>query len=188
MKILEIMVLKIITATGRVGLTALIWCMSDVLTDRHQTKNLMLNHIFVPLCLQFSSVQCLSCGWQFTLSCPCGPQHARLPCPSPTPGTYSNSCPLSRWCHPPISSSVVPFSSCLQSFPTSGSFPMTQFFTSGGQIIGVSASASVLPMNFQGWFSLRLTGWFSLQSKGLSKVFSNTTVQKHQFLDTQLSL
>ena len=119
---------------------------------------------------------------------PHGLQHARLPCPSPTPGACSNSCPWSRWCHPTISSCVVPFSSCLQSFPTSGSFPMSQFFTSGGQSIGVSASASVLPMNIQDWFPLGLTGWISLQSKGLSRVFSNTTVQKHQFFCAQLSL
>ena len=106
-----------------------------------------------------------------------GLQHARLPCPSPTPGVHSNSCALSRWCHPTISSSVVPFSSNLQSFPASGSFPMSQFFASGGQRIGVSASASVLPMNIQDWFPLGWTGWISLQSKGLSRVFSNTTVQ-----------
>ena len=117
-----------------------------------------------------------------------GPQHARPPCPSPTPGVYSNSYPLSWWWHPTISSSVVPFSSRLQSFPALGSFPMSQFFASGGQIIGVSASASVLPMNIQDWFPLGWTGWISLQSKGLSRVFSNTTVQKHQFFATQLSL
>ena len=111
-------------------------------------------------------------------------QHGRPPCPSPTPGVYSNSCPLSQWCHPTISSSVVPFSSCLQSFPASGLFHC-QFFTSGGQSIG--ASASVLPMNIQDWFPLGLSGWISLQSKGLSRVFSNTTVQKHQFFSTQLS-
>ena len=119
---------------------------------------------------------------------PHGLQHARPPCPSPTLGAYSNSCPSRRWCHPTISSSVVPFSSCLQSFPASGSFQMSQFFTSGGQSIGVSASTLVLPMNIQGWFPLGLTGWISLQSKGLSRVFSNITVQKHQFLSTQLSL
>ena len=119
---------------------------------------------------------------------PHGLQHARLPCPSPTPGTYSNSCPLSWWCHPTISSSVVPFSSCLQYFPGSGSFQMSQFFTSGGQSIGVSASASVLPMNIQDWSPLGCTGWISLQSKGLPRVFSNTTVQKHQFFGAQLSL
>ena len=100
---------------------------------------------------------------------PHGLQHIRPPCPSPTPGAYSNSCPLHRWCHPTISSSLVPFSSCLQSFPASGSFPMSQFFASGGQRIGVSASASVLAMNIQDWFSLGLTGWISFQSKGLSK-------------------
>ena len=108
-------------------------------------------------------------------------KHTRLPCPSPTPRTYSNSWPLSRWCHPTISSSVVPFSSHLQSFPVSESLAMSQFFPSGGQSIGVSASASVLPMNSQNWFPLGLTGLISLLSKGLSRVFSNTTVQKHQF-------
>ena len=105
-----------------------------------------------------------------------------------TPGAYSNSCPLSWWSHPTISSSVIPFSSCLQSFPASGSFPMCQFFESGGQSIEVSASTSVLPMNIQGWFPLGWNGWISLLSKGLSKVFSNTTVQKHQFFGAQLSL
>ena len=105
------------------------------------------------------------------------PQHARPPCPSPAPRVYQNSCPLSRWCHPTISSSVVPFSSCPQSFPASGSFPMSQFFASGGQSIGLSASASVLPMNTQDWSPLGWTGWSSLQSKGLSRIFSNTTVQ-----------
>ena len=120
---------------------------------------------------------------------PRGPQHARPPCPSPTPGVYSNSCALSQWCHPTISSSVLPFSSHLQSFPASGFLQMSQFFTSGGQSIGVSASASVAPMNISfDWFPLGWTGWISLQSKGLSKVFSNTTVQKHQFFGTQLSL
>ena len=112
-------------------------------------------------------------------------QHARPPCPSPTPGVYLNSCPLSRWCHPAISSSVIPFSSCPQSLPASGSFPMSQLFAWCGQSIGVSASASVLPMNIQDWSPLGWTGWISLQSKGLSSVFSNTTVQKHQFLSTQ---
>ena len=114
-------------------------------------------------------------------------QHGRPPCPSPTPGVYSNSCPWSQWCHPIILSSVIPFSSCLQFFPTSRSFQMSQFFTSGGQSIGVSASASVLPMNIQDWFPLGWTGWISLQSKRLSRVFSNTTVQKHQFFGAQLS-
>ena len=108
---------------------------------------------------------------------PHGLQHARPLCPSPTPGAYSNSCPSSQWCHPIISSSVIPFSSCLQSFPASGSFPMSQFFTSGGQSIGVSASASVPPVNIQDWFPLGWTAWISLQFKGLLRVFSNTTVQ-----------
>ena len=112
-------------------------------------------------------------------------QHTRPPCPSPTPGVYSDSCPSSRWCHPTISSSVSPFSSC-QSLPASGSFPMSQLSEWGGQSIGVSALASVLPTNTQEW-SLGWTGWISLQSKGLSRVFSNTTVQKHQFFSAQLS-
>jgi len=116
------------------------------------------------------------------------PQHARPPCPSPTPRVYPNSCPLSRWCHPTVSSSVVPFSSCPQSFPASGSFQMSQLFTSGGHSIGFSASTSVLPMNTQDSSPLRWTGWISLQSKGLSRVFSNTIVQKHQFFGAQLSL
>ena len=119
---------------------------------------------------------------------PHGHHHARLPCPSRTPGAYSNSCPLSHWCHPNISSFVSPFSSRLQSFPASGSFPVSQFFASGGQSIGVSVSASILPMNIQDWFPLRWTDWISLHSKGLSRVFSNTTVQKHQFFSTQVSL
>ena len=140
--------------------------------------------------------QTYTCGHSFQFNCsvmfdslqPHGPQHTRPPRPSPTPGVYSNSCPLSQWCHPTMSSSVIPFSSCPQSFPTSGSFQMSQLFTSGGQSIGVSALTSVLPMNTQDWFPLEWTGWISLQSKGLSRVFSNTTVQKHQFFGTQLSL
>ena len=135
----------------------------------------------------FSSVQ-FSC---LVMSDSLGPhelQHARPPCPSPTPGVDSNSCPLSWWCHPAISSSIIPFSSsCLQSFPASESFPVSQFFTCCGQSIGVWASASVLPMNIQDWFPLGWTGWISLLSKGLSSVFSNITVQKHQFFGTQLS-
>ena len=114
-------------------------------------------------------------------------QHARPPCPAPTPGVYSNSCLSSWWCHPAISSSVVPFSSCPQSFPASGSFPMSQLFPWGGQSTGVSASASVLPMNTQDWSPSGWTGWISLQSKGLSRVFSNTAVQKPQFFGAQLS-
>ena len=120
-------------------------------------------------------------------------QHDRLPCSSPAPGAYSDSCPSHQWCHPVISSCVVPFSSRLQSFPALGSSPVSWFFSSGGQSIGVSASASAsasafLPVNIQDWFPLGLTGWISLQSKGLSRVFSNITVQKHQFFGTQLSL
>ena len=118
---------------------------------------------------------------------PHGPQHTRLPCPSPTPRTCSNSCPLSQWCHPTTSSSVIPFS-CPQSFPASGSLPMSHLFTSGDQSIGAPASASVLPMNIQDWFPLGLTDLISLQSKGLSRIFSNTTVQKHHFFSAQLSL
>ena len=115
-------------------------------------------------------------------------QHTRPPCPSPTPRVHPNPCPLSRWCYPTILSSVVPFSSYLQSFPASVSFPMSQLFTSGDQSIGVSASTSVLPMNTQDWSPLGWTGWISLQSKGLSRVFSNTIIQKHQFFSTQFSL
>ena len=122
---------------------------------------------------------------------PCDPMDfstPRPPCPSPTPRVYPNSCPLSQWCQPTISSSVVPFSSCLQSSQVSGSFPMSQFFTSGGQSIGVLASASVLPMNIWNRFPLGQIGWISMQTKVFSRVFSNTTVQKHQFFGTQLSL
>ena len=131
---------------------------------------------------QSSSVQSLSHVLFLWLH---GLQHSRLPCPSPTPGVYSNSCPSSHWCHPTISSSVIPVSSCLQSFPASGSFLMSQFFASDSQSIG--ASASILPMNIQDWFPLGLTGLISVQSKGLSRVFSNPTVQKHQFFGAQLS-
>ena len=116
------------------------------------------------------------------------PQHTRPPCPSPNPRVHPNSCPLSWWCHPIISSSVVLFSSCPQFLPASGSFPMSQFFASGGQSTGISASTSVLPMNTHDWSPWGWTSWISLQSKGLSRVFSNTTVQKHQFFGAQLSL
>ena len=131
--------------------------------------------------VQFSSVtqSCLT-------FCDCRLQHARSPCPSPTPRVYSNPCPSSWWCHPTISSSVIPFSSCPQSFLASGSFPMSQLFAWGGRCTGVSAPASVLPMNTQDWSPLGWTGWISLQSKRLSRVFSNTTVQKHQFFGPQL--
>ena len=114
-------------------------------------------------------------------------QHTRPPCPSQTPRVYSNPCPLSQWCHPAISSSVVPFSSCPQALPASGFFPMSQLFAWGCQSIGVSASSSVLPMNTQDWSPSGWTGWIALQSKGLSRVFSNTTLQKHQFFSAQLS-
>ena len=133
---------------------------------------------------QFNSVQSLS---RVSLQ-PHELQHTRPPWPLTTSGAYPNSCPLSWWCHPAISFSVTPFSSSLQSFPASGSFPMSQFFASGGQSMRVSASASVLPMNIRDWFPLGWTGWISLQSKGLSRVFTNTTVQKHQFFGTQLAL
>ena len=142
--------------------------------------------------LSLMMVEMMFCGFSSVAqSCPtlCNSllQHARPSCPSPTPGVYSNSCPLSQWCHPTILSFVVPFSSHLQSFPASGSFPMSQFFAAGGQSTRVSTSTSVLPMNIQDWFPLGWTGWI-LQSKGLSRVFSNTTVQKHQFFGAQLSL
>ena len=135
---------------------------------------------------QFSSVQ-----FSFSVVSGClrphESQHTRPPCPSPTPGIHSNSCSSSQWCHSAISSSVVPFSSCPQSLPASGSFPMSQLFTWVGQSNGVSALASVLSMNTQDWSPLEWTGWISLQSKGLSRVFSNTTVQKHQFFSAHLS-
>jgi len=133
-----------------------------------------------PSSSQFSSVT-QSCE---TLCNPYGLEHARPLCPLPTPSVYLNSCPLSQWCHPTISSSVIPFSSHLQSFPESGSFPMNEFFASDSQSIGVSASASVLPMNIWDWFPLGWTGWISLQSKGLSRGFFNNTVLKHHFLGT----
>ena len=132
--------------------------------------------------VQFSSVQ--SC---LILCNPMNCSTPGLPDPSPTPGVHSNSRPLSRWCHPAISSWVVPFSSCSQSLPASESFPMSQLFAWGGQSIGVSALASVLPKNTQDWYPLEWTGWISLQTKRLSRVFSNTTVQKHQFFGAQLS-
>ena len=141
-----------------------------------------INVLMMCTSVQFSRSVISSSLWPHQL------QHTRLPCPSPTSGAYANSCPLCLWCHPTISFSVIPFSSHLQSFPALGYFPMSQFFTSGGPSIGVSASVSVLPMNIQDWFPLGWTGWISLQSKGLSRVFSNTTVQKHQFFGSQLSV
>ena len=145
------------------------------------TDALLLN---VMICAN-SSVQLLSVSDSLW---PHGLQHTRPPCPSLVPGVYSNSCPSSRWCHPTISSSVIPFSSHFQSFPASGSFQMSQFFAACGQSIGVSASALLLPMNIQDWFPLGWTGWNSLRSKWLLRVFSNTTVQNHQFFSAQLSL
>ena len=136
--------------------------------------------MYINISVQFSSVVSDSLR-------PHESQHARPPCPSPTPGVHSDTRPLSHWCHPAISSSVVPFSSCPQSLPASESFPMSQLFAWGGKSTGVSASASVLPMNIQDWFPLWLTGWISLQSKGLSRVFSNTTAQMHQFFSAQPS-
>jgi len=136
------------------------------------------------LCVQFSSVQSLSLA---DSSRPHELQHARPPCPSPTPGVHSDSRPLSQWCHPAISSSVIPFSSCPQPLRASESFPMSQLFTWGGQSTGISALASFLPKKSQGWSPSEQTGWISLQSKGLSRVFSNTTVQKHQFFSAQHS-
>ena len=135
--------------------------------------------------VQLVSVQ-FSCSVMSDSLWPHELQHASPPCPSPTPGVPSNSCPSSQWCHPAISSSVIPFSSCPQSLPASESFPMSQRFAWGGQSTGVSALASVLPKNTQDWSPLEWTGWISLQSKGLARVFSNTTVQKHQFFGAQL--
>ena len=145
----------------------------------------MLKGKFVGYFVQFSSVQFSSSLVSDSLQ-PHESQHARPPCPSPTPGVHSDSCPSSRSCHPVISSSVVPFCSCPESFPASESFPMSQIFAWGGQSTGVSALASFLPKNIQGWSPLEWTGWISLQSKGLWRVF-NTTVQKHQFFGCQLS-
>ena len=155
------------------------WELEDVRTRQWQRK-LVAHHSLLATYAQFS------CSVVSNSLRPHGLQHSRPPCLSPTPRVYSNSCPLSQWCHPTISFSVIPFSSRLQSFPASGSFQMSQLFASGGQSTGVSAS--VLPMNIQDWFPLGWTGWISLQSKGLSRVFFNPTVQKHQLLCTQLSL
>ena len=147
------------------------------------TFKISLIKISVPV----SSVQ-FSCSVMSYFLEPHQLQNAKPPCPSPMPRVYSDSCPLSRWCHPTISSSIIPFSSCLQSFPASGSFQMNQFFASGGQSIGVSASTLVLAIHIQDWFPLWWNGWIASKSKALSRVFSNTTVQKHQFFSAQLSL
>ena len=145
--------------------------------------NLICNQVNENWINQFSTVaQLCPTLWRHAL------QHTRPPCPSPTPGVYPNSWPLSRWCDPTMSSSVVTFSFCPQAFPASGFFQMSQLFTAGGQSIGVSASTSVFPVNTQDWSHLGWTGWIFLQSKGLSRVFSNNTVQKHQFFTAQLSL
>ena len=153
-------------------------CLTDSSHSRWYKEVDGLDHQFS---VQFSHSVVSDSLWPHEL------QHARTPCPSPPPGVYSNSCPPSRWCHPAIWSSVVPFSSCPQSLPESGSFPKNQLFTWGGQSIGVPASASVLPMNTQDWSPLGWTGWTCLQSQGLSRVFTNTIVQKHQFFSAQLS-
>ena len=163
----------------------LLWTLGYQLQLAHQphlysavlltAQAMVLSYTGCDLTVPWASVQ-FSCSVVSDSLQPHEPQPAGSPCPSPTFRVYSNSCPLSQWCHPPISSCVVPFSSHLQSFPASGSFQMSQFFASGGQSIGVSASASVLPMNIQNWFPLGWTGWISLQSKGFSRVFSNTTV------------
>ena len=150
----------------------------------------MMSHLILVIIFlhNFSCLLLFSCSIVSDSLWPRGLQHTRLSCPSPTPRACSNSSPLSQWYHSTISFSNALFSSCLQSFPASGSFPMSWLFASGGQSIGASASASVLPMNIQGWFPLGWTGWISLQFKGLSRVFSNSTVQKHQFFGAQLSL
>ena len=152
--------------------------------------SVLFKSYFLPINIPSSSTvpHFFSCSIMSDSLKPHGLQHTRPTFPPPTPGVYSNSCPLSQWHHPTISSSVDPFTSCLQSFPASGSFLMSRFFTSGGQSIGISASTSVLPMNIQDWFPLRWTGWISLKSEGLSRVFSNTIVQKYQFFRVQFSL
>ena len=164
----------------------LFWCEPPELVFWFSYLLFPIFNLYLFACCYFFVAVC--CSAESNSLQPHGLQHAGLPCPSPSPGAYSNSCPSSGWCHPTVSSSVVPFSSCLQSFPAPGSFQMSQFFTSGSQSIRVSASASVLPMNTQDWSPLGWTGWISLQSKGLSRVFFSTTVQKHQFFNAQLSL
>ena len=173
------------------------WANNKINIPESLTFNLISKYSFHPWHFQALTKRIViynKCSVQFSRSVvsdslrPHGLQHARLPCPSPTPGVYSNSYPVNEWCHPTISSSVIPSSVRLQSFPSSESFQMSQFFASGSQSIAVSASASIFPVNIQDWFPLRFTDWISLQSKGLSRVFSNTTVQKHQFFGAQLSL
>ena len=167
--------------------------LSNMLTISHMwllsVGNVVCSHVMCAIKhFKIQSVSEFSCSVVSDSLWPHEPQHTKPPCPSPTPGVHPNPCPLSPWCHPTISSAVIPFSSCPQSFPALGSFQRSQLFASGGQSIGVSASASVLPMNTQDWSPLGWTGWISLQSRGLSRVFSSTTVQKHQFFGAQLSL
>ena len=170
-----------------------LWCPSLILPIPMQSF-LHLFRVNTVMCILWTrQPSCARPHWSFSLSrvwlfATHALQHASLPCPSPSSRAFSNSCPVSRWCHPTILSSVVPFSSCLRSFPASGSFPMSWLFVSGGHSIGASASASGFPMNIQNWLPLRLPGWISLQSKGLSRVFSNITDRKHQFFGTLLSL
>ena len=185
-KVLEHLIDSSFPKREGLGEEFIIWSRSQKVAASFQSHNPKHNTGFSRYNLQFSSVQFSHSVMSDSLR-PHELQHARPPCPSPTPRVYSNSCPLSQWCHPAISSSVVSFSSCPQSFPASGSFPMSQLSASGGQSTGVSASASVLPMNTQDLTPLGWTGWISLQSKGLSRVFSNNTVQKHQFFGAQLS-
>ena len=158
------------------------WYLGKLFSFFPNNRNLLSHNLCTwEVSVQFSS---FNRSVMFDSLWPHGLQQARPPCPSPTPGVHSDSCPLNRWCHPTISSSFVPFSSHLQSFPASGSFQMSQFFESDGQRTGVSASASVLSMNIQDWFPLGWTGWISLLSNGLSRVFSSTTVWKHLFFGT----
>ena len=171
-----------------VQLFSRVWLFATPWSAAHQASLSIANFQSFLFNTERESLVQFGCSVMFDSLRPHGLQHTRLPCSSPTLGSCSNSCSLNQWCHPTISSSVIPFSSCLQSFPASGFFQMSQFFASGGQSIGVSASASVLPMNIQDWSALGWTGWISLQSKGLARVFSNTTVQKHQFFSAQLSL
>ena len=170
------------------------WLVSSKGHSRVFSSNTIQNHLFYRAQPSFWSSFHIHTSVKFSRSVVSkrlrshGLQYTRPPYPATTPGAYSNSCPSCQWCLPTVSSSVIPFSSCLQSFPVSGSFPISQFFPSGGQSTGVSASASVFPKNIQDYFPLGLTGWIFLQSKGLSRVFSNTTDQKYQFFGTQLSL
>ena len=177
-----------ISSTSNIQL--FIHCLGNlIIYSRFNMENCLSLYWFFsfPSTHYFPLVAVVQCSARYVFLWSHGLQHARLPCPSPSPGVCTNSSPLSQWCHPIISFSVIPFSG-LRSFPAPGSFPISQFFSSGGQSIGVSASVSVLTMNIQEWFPLGWTGWISLQSKGLSRIFSNTTVQKHQFFGARPSL